>query len=451
MPQQNQTNHRLSPGTLLIIATVFHLLFTLSIFALARQGAFPATFDSNGIAISFAPDGILLQPEAARLGETLRRGQLRDWFSANSPFHIKLYSISFALLAPLLGPNILSAEPVNLICYLAILVIVFRLGAATFNRRVGLIAATTVALWPSLLLHTTQLLKDPQFVVGTLGFILVILLLLSRTIPWSRALLLAAAGGLTAILIWFVRDNMGHLTIAIAMLGLALLIVRQFRERRFHAANVLGLALIVLLSAGIVRFVPKFEADASSRPELDQTARANIKGKGPLTRVNTQIGIVRRRFIYQYPDAASNIDAHVSLATTAELIRYVPRAAVIGFLAPFPNMWVSDGSQVGSAGRRLSGLEMIGIYLVEVLALVGLLRWRRERAGPADQSEFSIWLLALVAALGMLALGLVVANIGALYRLRYAYMILLIILAAEGAMKIFDWLSGRPGSRVSQY
>lgn len=444
MLEQNQTPDTLSPRNLLIAAGVFHLLFTLSIFALARQGAFPGTFDADGTAVSFAPDGIEWLPETVKLGETLGRGQLREWMGAHSPFHLKLYSISFALLAPWLGPNILSAELVNVICYVAILALVFKLGVATFNRRVGLIAAAAVALWPSLLLHTTQLVKDPLFIVGTLSFVLIVLLMLSRALSWRHTLLLAATGGFTALSLWFVRDNLAALTIAVALLGFALLIIRQFHQRRFRVANVVGMALMILLSTGIAAFVPKFDPDGvNSFPELDQAA-VKAKHRGSLARVNTHIETVRGRFISDYPDATSNIDTDVSLATNADVVRYIPRAAAIGLLAPFPNMWLSDGRQVGSAGRRLSGLEMIGIYLVEILALLGLLKWRRESADSAGRSEFSIWLLALTAVLGTLALGLVVTNVGALYRLRYAYLILLIILAAEGAAKSFDWLRGRP-------
>ena len=43
-----------------------------------------------------------------------------------------------------------------------------------------------------------------------------------------------------------------------------------------------------------------------------------------------------------------------------------------------------------------------------------------------------MWLLFLVAAIGMVALGLVVVNAGALYRIRYVFWMMLIVLAAEG-------------------
>jgi hypothetical protein len=150
------------------------------------------------------------------------------------------------------------------------------------------------------------------------------------------------------------------------------------------------------------------------------------------SRMAAHVGKVRRRFIEMYPNSGSNIDTDVPLNTMADILRYLPRAAMVGFFAPFPNMWLASGKQVGSAGRLLGGLESVVMYAVEALALIGLWRGRR---------RLSAWFLWSVAAVGMIALGLVVINVGTLYRLRYMFLMLLIILAAEGAAYILDQLS----------
>jgi hypothetical protein len=66
--------------------------------------------------------------------------------------------------------------------------------------------------------------------------------------------------------------------------------------------------------------------------------------------------------------------------------------------------------------------------MVECLALVGL--WRKRK-------HVSAWFLFLVTTLGAVALGLVVGNIGALFRLRYPFWILLIVCGAGGADYLF--------------
>jgi len=101
----------------------------------------------------------------------------------------------------------------------------------------------------------------------------------------------------------------------------------------------------------------------------------------------------------------------------------VPRALEVGFFAPFPYMWLQPGHLVGSGGRLLSGIETLLTYMIECLALCGL--WRARR-------RLSAWFLAVSILLGTVALGLAVNNIGALYRLRYPFWIMIVVLGAGG-------------------
>jgi hypothetical protein len=137
-----------------------------------------------------------------------------------------------------------------------------------------------------------------------------------------------------------------------------------------------------------------------------------------------RVARVRGRFLERYRDAGSNIDDHVPLTGMGDLVGYLPRAAAIGFLAPFPDMWTTTGGRVGLTARRLSGLESVAMYAVYAVAVAGLWRGRR---------RIAVWLLSSVAATGLTALGLVVVNVGALYRLRYVFLFLVITIAAGGA------------------
>jgi hypothetical protein len=147
-----------------------------------------------------------------------------------------------------------------------------------------------------------------------------------------------------------------------------------------------------------------------------------------------RISYLRHDFIKTYPLAGSNIDTNVEFASIGDIISYLPRAMGIGFFSPFPNMWLVPGVQVGLSGRLLSGIETLIMYIIELLAAFGLLRARQ---------QVSAWLLLLGAAVGVTALGLVVANVGTLYRMRYSFWILLIILGASGMVQIFSLWSWR--------
>jgi hypothetical protein len=88
-------------------------------------------------------------------------------------------------LSPLFGYSTLVAEPFNLACYVVVLCLVFAIECETGGARVGRIAAVTVARWPPLVLHTTQVLKDRLF--SALALILVVVTWLTRTYDWARS------------------------------------------------------------------------------------------------------------------------------------------------------------------------------------------------------------------------------------------------------------------------
>jgi len=438
-------NTWLSPLRLLIVAAIFHLSVTTTIYALGRGAILPRTFDANGIAVSFASDGQGDRADAAALSELIRRGFLREWVTAPLEFHLKLYSICFALFGPWLGLTIISIEPLNILLYLAVLILVFQLGREVFNPRAATIAAVTVGLWPSLLLHSTQMLKDPMFIVGMLAFVLMNLHLLSRSFSWPGALLAGCVGGMIALLVWLARDSMGQLLIATALIGSVMFIARQLQEKRILKTNLAGMALLLLMTISVVKFVPEFtKPDGPRAPRVTTVKRDEQPSEGVRSGTSealpddsrsgfaARVGTLRRRFVLMYPNAGSNVDSSVELTNIAEVIRYLPRAAVIGFFAPFPNMWFAHGREVGSAGRRLGGIETLGMYTIEGLAIVGL--WRQRR-------RLSVWLLVSIAATGLMSLGLVVVNVGALYRLRYVFLILIIIVAARGFTDLIDWLT----------
>src|SRR5205807_8571983 len=98
--------------------------------------------------------------------------------------HVKLYSICFTVLGGVLGENVVTVEPLNLVYYLTILVLVFMLAREIFDETLGLVAAALVAVWPSLLLQTTQLLRDQLFIIGMLSFMNVCARFLVRSYSW---------------------------------------------------------------------------------------------------------------------------------------------------------------------------------------------------------------------------------------------------------------------------
>jgi hypothetical protein len=86
-------------------------------------------------------------------------------------------------------------------------------------------------------------------------------------------------------------------------------------------------------------------------------------------------------------------------------------------------MWVATGLQSGRLGRMIGGAETFVLYIIELMALIGL--WHKRREPLA-------WWLFLIPLIGSLGLGLVVTNVGALYRMRYVFVMLLVIIGSHG-------------------
>jgi 4-amino-4-deoxy-L-arabinose transferase-like glycosyltransferase len=420
----NPTALRSNPLRWLLIAGAFHVALTTLVFLIGHFQLLPGVFDQNGIGLTFAIDGATYRRLAGEMATHWAGYGFSPWLDIKAPLHARLYSIPFAILGRLVGHNILAAEPLNLFYYLATLTVVYRLGRELFNERAAFLAAAIVGLWPSFAMHSTQLIRDPLAVLCLLSLLLVLTLLLNRSFAWRRALLPGLAGAALVTVFWLARGNMWNAVVVAVGLTLILLLLQTVRERKFRTGNVSGLFLIILT----MLFVPsRLESTtlgghrAPATPLAIPSHSQPAPSEGVWTRAINQIRDRRGGFRY-YSAQESNIGADVQLTSVSDIVRFVPRAAVVGFLAPFPRMWFEAGSY-GAAGRLLSGAETLAMYFLYLAA--GVCLWRERRRA-------TVWLVFLTATAGLIGLGLVVVNAGALYRLRYVFWIMMIVIAAHG-------------------
>jgi hypothetical protein len=179
---------------------------------------------------TFAHDSYEYQGGAVRLAEVLRKDGAAAWASLGQPLHVRLISLQFALLGPLTGYGPLSAEPLNLLCYLAVVGLTLLLGREVGGARAGLLAAAAVALWPTLLLHTLQLLKDPLFIAAALALVLCVTTWLTRDYGRAGAAAACVLMGVGTCLLLLIRVNFAVVIFALVLTGFTLLAVRQWTE-----------------------------------------------------------------------------------------------------------------------------------------------------------------------------------------------------------------------------
>jgi hypothetical protein len=420
-----------------VIAAVagFHLIVTTVVCLIGKAALFPQFIDTQGLVVA---DSQAYQSQVALAASVMKSSGVAAWFFALLPFHVKLYSLSFLLFGGVSGSSILAIEPLNAALFLAVLYLVFKLSEEVLGQGTGLPAAAVVGLWPSFLLYTTQPLRDPLFLAAALLFLLINTRWLTKTYTLPASLAVVAAGAVIECALWISRSDTWELMIGFCIITAALLSVRLLRERKFIWGNITGALLMLALSLMIPRVAVQLYGPAYSWAKSYDVAFVNyddaLLGGGRLNTTSlssapqgaylaARIAALRERFITLYAGAGSNIDTEVRLTGAASVIGYLPRALMIGLFAPFPPMWFAAGEQTGRPGRLIGGLETLALYIIEIMALAALYHRRR---------ELSAWLLFAVSVAGVTALGLVVTNVGALYRLRFVFVILLVILGCEG-------------------
>lgn len=433
---------------LLIAAALLHLCACGALVALGALQLLPGLIADGGLTLPMTPDQGLFRDQAVALRDALLDSGPGPFLRARAQLHVKLYALSFCLLPrhPL-AAGALGAEPLNLACYLAILALVRSLGAAAFDSRTGRLAALAVALWPSFLLTSTQLLRDPLFITLILVLLRADLALLVGQGP-ARSLAWGAAGGAAVLLLWIVRWDMQEVTLCLCALGVLCALARLARgplsgawigpllgalllcggalsaPRLTEASQALGL-FPPRVSGLALRRLAGPAASASPAQSPAQSPSPSIAAADALAQ---RAGRLRAKFLREYPDAGSNLDPEVRLRGAGDLLRFLPRALAVGLFAPFPRHWFARGALVGSAGRLLAGLETLCLYAAEALGALALVRLARR----GDPRLLPALLLLGAALTGLLALGAVVPNLGALYRLRYAFLMPLLVLGAHG-------------------
>ena len=130
---------------LIVAAVILHLSVTVSLFTIGRYQLLPSQIYPSGIG-KFAADGLIYEDQVAELSDILKSRGFSIWATWPSQLHVRLYSLSFAIVSRWVSFNILTIEPLNLIYYLAILIFVFKIGDTIFDYRTELIAAGIVAL-----------------------------------------------------------------------------------------------------------------------------------------------------------------------------------------------------------------------------------------------------------------------------------------------------------------
>ncbi|MDP3229857.1 MAG: hypothetical protein Q8N13_18065 [Acidovorax sp.] len=149
-----------------------------------------------------------------------------------------------------------------------------------------------------------------------------------------------------------------------------------------------------------------------------------------INRIFLKIAVARAGFTSSGgTTAASNIDKGIDFCKNEDLIRYIPRAMQIAMFAPFPSQWMSTEKRNSSAVEIfISSVEMFYCYIAYLGLLFWLFSYKRWTVPLLIPISFAVGLTLL--------LGLTVANVGTLYRMRFPFAMIYVSIGMAGLMQL---------------
>ena len=303
------------------------------------------------------------------------------------------------------------------------------------NKKVGLysgiIAGTLFVVFPSALNWYGQVHKDGYAILGTLLILLMWGKAVDKPIDNTSWMVMLFASTIGIIFVGFVRPY-GLTLLFVVGIG-ALLIVLVSESKKISALSIkkvmfFMVTLVLLLIAtfmvkeGTKQVVPESEvqyeivfSDGLVWAWEENDWFPKRLENYVYTAARTRAGSIMQG---QKINAQSIMDPEVSPKSITEVMEYLPRAFQLATLAPFPESWVSNLNVT----RLLAAGEMFIFYL----CLPGLFLLLLYNRSP------KVWLAVYFASAFLVIFGFTIANLGSLYRVRYAYIQILLMLGVLG-------------------
>lgn len=437
-----------------LIVFVFTLLLGIFVRQLLLPYLLPAMHAGSGF---MTGDSIGYHEFASEIAKRIRSEGWGVWQlrPGSEIFTLATPSGIASAIYAIFGTNPLFLLPFNAAIHAASAVLLLVMMQALFeNKRVALFATLPFVLFPTTISWHSQLLKDGIFILGIYAYLASWIMLAKTGALLTRrlfAILLLASMGL--IIVWAVRPYMlAVLASTTLALGVFLIFwtISQWKGKDQKMPRVVGIAFFVgfLLAVGFA--IKKTDARPGMSEWTGQEVKSSVYTGRPLeskvsggaistaeasvrvcegwtdslyvptalSRLASKIVIVRGGFYDEvYTSSGSTIDREVCITSFLGLVAYIPRAMQLGLLAPFPAQWIKSGSHGGGVSRLIVGLEMTFSYV----ALFVLICYGRRLF---NRPEF--WMLLPFAVSMIVLYALIIPNLGALHRMRYGFLMILV-------------------------
>lgn len=318
--------------------------------------------------------------------------------------------------------------------------VLYLLGPVVWPGRVGrvggLAAAVLFVLYPSAMLSYGQNYKDPFSVAGTMLVVYGFLCAVTGSYQVrSKRILAAMTAGI--LLVWTVRPYVlfvvsGGLVVALLILAANAAFRHRWDSERSALARGIVCIVLILTSACVL---PKGRNQDGFNAEslVSRLAASSYQGwewkssrwvPAPIEEGLKRLSVLRVGFAVHGASvgAGSQIDADRIPDSAGGALAYMPRAAIVGLLAPFLSSWMEKMSLF----RVVGAMETALWYLL----IPGLLWALMVRPSPAMLSGM------IVCGIMMTFYSYIQPNIGTLYRVRGGPLFFFILCGAIGWARI---------------
>lgn len=393
--------------------------------------------------------------------------QLHGW-SSFEPFVVSAHVTTISILYMIFGHDPTLIVPVNAAVHASGGLLIFFLarelsGKKPIGTYAGIVASGLFILFPSALNWYGQLHKDGYAIVGTLLILLTLLKAVRRptdirswivlvigyvagvTIiasvrPYNlKILLFILLGALLAILVAAtLRRQLRRSAVLLlfflmgmAVLGGANTLIQTEREKQIE----LGFQNRVrgIQDSPFIHTAYRFTAEESyANLPMDSWQWEKVSWLPDRIENTIELAARMRKGLINYGwsvKAKSLIDPDIAPRNVSEVAGYLPRALQVAILAPFPTSWLANIS----ISRMVASCEMF-IYYLCVPGILLLLWYNRSPAVILSLYFSSFFLLVQ---------GFTIANLGTLYRLRYGFLFILLLMGVLGWFTLLDkfgWL-----------
>lgn len=322
-------------------------------------------------------------------GDAYHAGKYKSFVASGASAWGMLYMV--ASIYEIVGRNMLAIQLVNAAVGAATAIVVYFTAQALFNNvRVAKVSAILVAFFPSLILWSSQALKDGLIILALALSILATLRLMEKMTAGYVVVLIGALLALFSLR-FYIFYMMCAAVAGSFIIGMKTLSAQSFLQR-FIAVGVIGLAFTwfgVLQSAG-----NQFERYANLK--MVQTSREDQAAAG------------------------SGFMKDVDVQTTEGALTVIPVGLLYLMFAPFP--W-----QFASLRQAITLPEMIIWWLIFPLMVLGLwysLKHRLRQVSP----------IVIFTSMLTIAYSLFQGNVGTAYRQRSQLFVFYFIFVAVGAV-----------------